>query len=246
MRYLYIILFFANTIFAQNYFEKGNDFYKKDQFKEAIESYELALKSNEQSSELYFNLANAYYKINAIAPSIYNYEKALLISPNDPEILNNLKFAKNRLIDEIKETPQVGFGKLLQNFTSNFHFDTWAYLAVTMGFLLIGCFVGYYFSAFAKTKRLFFSGFTIALILMICCISAGFYEKSIFDNERPAIIFSEEIDLQNEPKLAANVVVKLHEGTKVYVIETLDNWKKVTLQDGTLGWLPSNVIKEIK
>lgn len=246
MRYLYIILFFANTVFAQNYFEKGNEFYKKEQFKEAIESYELALKGDRHSAELYFNLANSYYKINAVAPSIYNYEKALLISPNDPEILNNLKFAKNRLIDEIKETPQVGFGKLLHGFTSNFHFETWGYIAVTLAVLMVLFFVGYYFSAFAKTKRLYFYGFTIVLLLMICSVSAGLYEKSIFINERPAIIFSEEINLQSEPKYVANVVVKLHEGTKVQIVEVLDDWRKVILLDGTLGWLPSNAIKEIK
>jgi SH3-like domain-containing protein len=38
----------------------------------------------------------------------------------------------------------------------------------------------------------------------------------------------------------------LHEGTKVYVGETIGKWKKVQLTDGTEGWIESNAIKEVK
>jgi SH3-like domain-containing protein len=38
----------------------------------------------------------------------------------------------------------------------------------------------------------------------------------------------------------------LHEGTKVFVLETLNNWKKIQLTDGTEGWIDSNAIKELK
>ncbi|MBP6755636.1 MAG: BatE protein, partial [Bacteroidia bacterium] len=38
----------------------------------------------------------------------------------------------------------------------------------------------------------------------------------------------------------------LHEGTKVFVLETLGKWKKIQLTDGTEGWIESPAIREVK
>jgi SH3-like domain-containing protein len=38
----------------------------------------------------------------------------------------------------------------------------------------------------------------------------------------------------------------LHEGTKVYVLETIENWKKIQLSDETEGWVQKEAIKELK
>ncbi len=55
-RYFYIVLLVFQVSFAQNAFEQGNQFYQKEQFQEAINSYESVLGSGKQSAELYFNL----------------------------------------------------------------------------------------------------------------------------------------------------------------------------------------------
>ena len=127
---IYILLFISQTFWAQSVFDKGNDQYRKGNYQEAISAYESILKGKKESCDLYFNLANSYYKLNKIAPAIYYYEKALLISPNDKDIRNNLKFAKNRTIDDIKETQKVGFEKFLRNFTGLFHYNTWGIISI--------------------------------------------------------------------------------------------------------------------
>jgi SH3-like domain-containing protein len=40
--------------------------------------------------------------------------------------------------------------------------------------------------------------------------------------------------------------MELHEGSKVYILESQTNWKKVQLTDETVGWIESSAIKEIK
>jgi len=37
----------------------------------------------------------------------------------------------------------------------------------------------------------------------------------------------------------------LHEGTKVFVLESIANWKKIQLTDETTGWIPDTAIKEL-
>lgn len=244
---LYLFLLISQVFFAQNGFEKGNAFYQKAQYKEAVQEYESVIKEDkQQSAELYFNLANSYYKLNKVAPSIYNYEKALVLKPNDAEILNNLKFAKKLTIDEIKEVPKVGFAKLIQNFTGIFTYNTWAVISVGIAFAFLLSFIGYYFSQLTISKRIYFIGMFVLLVALLLSVAAGMAEKDHYDNDRPAIVFAEVSEVRSEPQKAGSAIFLLHEGAKVYVTETLGQWKKIELTDGTEGWIDSLTIKEVK
>lgn len=219
---------------------------KKENYEAAISRFESVLNSGKQSAELYFNLGNCYYKLHKVAPAIYNYEKALLLNPNDTEIKTNLEFARKMTIDDIKVIPKVGFNKLLADFTSKYYYDTWAWIAVGFAFLFLLFFVGYYFSYATVLKRIFFFGMFLWLIGIGLSAASGFYEKGRIDNERPAIIFAENTSLKSEPKTTGQDAAVLHEGTKVYILESIANWKKVALTDETTGWIEENAIKEIK
>jgi tetratricopeptide (TPR) repeat protein len=242
----YIILLTTQILFSQNAFEKANDLYLNGKFNEAISTYEAILKSNQHSAELYFNLGNCYYKLNKVAPAIYNYEKALMLSPDNSDVKNNLKFAQKRTIDEIKVVPKVGFAKLLRDFTGIYHYNTWAWIAISFSVLVLLSFMGYYFSQITLYKRVFFFGMFVFCVLVLVSVAAAAFEKSHYENEKPAIVFAENAEVRNEPqKLGANIFM-LHEGTKVFVMETLGNWKKIQLTDGTEGWIEKSTIKEVK
>lgn len=236
----------SEVFFAQTSFEKGNALYQKGNYNEAITAYESVLNTKQQSAELYFNLGNCYYKLNKVAPAIYNYEKALVLNPNDSEIQNNLKFAQKLQIDEIKEVPKVGFEKLIRDFTATFHYDIWAWISVSFATLFLLFFVGYYFSQTTLSKRIFFFGMFVLVVLILISVLSAIFEKSHYENERPAIVFAEVVSVKSEPKTSGSDVLVLHEGTKVFVLETLDNWKKIQLTDGTEGWIENSAIKEVK
>lgn len=244
IHYIFLLLFQISL--AQNAFDQGNKFYGKENYEAAITSYESIVNSGKQSAELYFNLGNCYYKLHKVAPAIYNYEKALLLSPNDTEIKTNLEFAKKMAIDDIKVIPKVGFNKLLADFTSKYYYDTWAWIAVVFAFLFLLFFVGYYFSNSTVLKRFFFFGMFLWLVGIALSAASGFYEKSRMDNERPAIVFAETASVKSEPKITATDAFVLHEGTKVYILESIANWKKVELTDETTGWIEESAIREIK
>lgn len=243
---LILLLIISQISWAQTAFEKGNQFYAKENYDAAISSYESVVNSGKQSAELYFNLGNSYYKLHKVAPAIYNYEKALLLSPNDAEIKTNLDFAKKMAVDDIKVIPKVGFNKLLADFTSKYHYDTWAWIAVSFAFVFLLFFVGYYFSEKTFLKRIFFIGMFLWLVGILLSTASGFFEKNRNDNERPAIVFAENAPLKSEPKLSGQETTVLHEGTKVFILESIANWKKVELTDETTGWIEESAIKEIK
>lgn len=242
----YILLFFTQILFAQSAFQKGNDAYKKGNYQEAVQLYESILKEKKESAEVYFNLGNAYYKLHKVAPAIYNYEKALLLKPNDKDVKVNLEFAQRMVIDDIKEVPQAGFSRILYGWASTYHYDTWAWITVGCSFSILLFFIGYYFAGTTLLKRGFFVAMFVGLLFAVISVLSAVFIKSEGGKKHPAIVFSEVASVKSEPVDNAPDTFILHEGTKVYVIETLDNWNKIHLADDSEGWIESSNIKELK
>lgn len=243
---LIFLLFTSVTVFSQNGFDQGNTFYRNEKYKEAAQAYEQVLKSGKESAEVYFNLANSYYKLNQVAPAVYNYEKALQMKPGDSDIRNNLDFAHKMMIDEVKEVPRVGFRKIISDFTSMFNYNQWAWIAVFFAVFSALAFAVYYFSRVAVYKRIFFIGMFAFVFLMCLSISSAAFERGRSRSERPAIVFSGIATVKSEPRNSGGDVAALHEGTKVYIQESLESWNRVTLPDGNDGWIESSAIRELK
>ena len=248
-RIIYILTFFVSTIsFAQGnnaLFEQGNALYNDGKYIEAIDKYTAILDTGNHSASLYFNLGNAHYKLNHIAPSIYYYEKALQLSPNDQEIKNNMVFAKNMTIDAVDTVPEAGFSKIINNVTNFMSFEDWAKLAVVSVMLFVILFLIYYFAYSSSRKRLAFIGSTVSLSLLMVTLSFAFQKYSLDKKDKPAIIFVQEAQIKSEPNLRSEESFKLHEGTKVQILDTVNNWKKIKLTDGKTGWISNEDIKEL-
>ncbi|SHG55006.1 SH3 domain-containing protein [Flagellimonas flava] len=245
-----IVLFLLSSLtgMAQNsaLFSQATEHYNKGEYSKAIENYEKILGNGEHSAELYFNLGNCYYKQNAIGPSILYYEKALLLKPNDAEILNNLGYAQNMRLDAVEEMPKTELGQLYDTVVNFLSFDQWAYLAVGLMLLFVFTYLTYFFLRFATQKRIAFITSVFALILGVLSILMAYLQFQQFTNDNPAIIFSKEIKISSEPNSNSEVVFTLHEGTKVNVLEELNDWKKIRLSDGQTGWLPKENLRLLK
>jgi len=230
---------------AQNesLFDAANNAYNKGDYDAAISNYQKILDQGETSSELYYNLANSHYKLSHIAPSIFYYEKALQLDPNDKDIKNNLEFANNMVIDDIKEVQQSGISRSYNNFVNTFSYDTWAWIAIVFSVIFALCFILYYFSIAPKLKRVFFGISMLAIVLLTFSVFFGFHQKGNMENTQYAVIFSEEVPVRSEPNLRGDEQFKLHEGTKIEVLNTYQNWVKLQLANGDQGWIDKTSVK---
>ncbi|WP_339751382.1 tetratricopeptide repeat protein [uncultured Winogradskyella sp.] len=231
--------------FAQNNdaFEQANTLYNDGKYAEAIDTYESVLNSDVHSAELYFNLGNANYKLNNIAPAIYYYEKALQLSPNDKDIENNLAFAQNMTIDAIEKVPQVGFSRIINNIVIYFNTDIWAKFAIVFVFVFVLLFLMYHFSYSTSRKRVAFVVSILSLFLACFSVVMAFQKEHLDKIDNPAIVFTQESRVKSEANQQSEEVFRLHEGTKVQVLETYENWNKIQLSDNSTGWIPSKDIK---
>lgn len=243
--FLLFLGFFAS---AQNeaIFNQATEAYNNGEYEKAINAYLSILNNNEHSAALYYNLGNAYYKLNEIPESIYYYEKSLLLNPDDQEVKTNLGYAQNMTLDAIETLPQTGFSRLYKGITSKLTFDQWAYASILCMILFVILYIAFYYNRYSTKKRFAFIGSLIAFFLCIVCIVFASIEFSSFNADNPAIIFADEVAVSSEPNETSEDVFTLHSGTKVNVLDSLNNYRKIRLTDGKTGWIPSNDLKILK
>ena len=241
-------MFASFSASAQNeaLFNNATTAYNEGRYEKAVENYLEILENDQHSAELYFNLGNCYYKLNQIAPSVYYYEKALLLKPNDPEINNNLSYAQNMTLDAIDEVPETGLAKIKKSLTGFLSFDQWAKTAVAFMILFVLLYIAFYFFRYSSRKRIAFITSIVALLVSVVSVIFAYIQYDEFNADRPAIVFAEEIAIRSEPNDRSQEVFRLHEGTKVYVLEELNDFQKVLIADGKTGWVPKESIKLLK
>lgn len=243
-----LILFLCFFGHAQNdtLFNDATKAYNEGKYDKAIEDYQKILENGEHSASLYYNLGNCYYKLNQIAPSIYNYEKALLLKPNDSDIKSNLAHAQNMTLDAIEAMPETAMSKIYKKTTGILTFEQWAYTAIIFVFLFVMAYIAFYYFQFATEKRIAFIASMLFLIIAIVSVAVAYLRYGDFKSDHPAIVFPKEVAINSEPNNRSQEAFKLHEGAKVFVLEELGDWSKISLPDGKTGWIPSSDIKLIK
>ena len=80
-------------------------------------------------------------------------------------------------------------------------------------------------------------------MLAFIALTFTFYNYDSTKKNIPAIVFAQESQVKSEPNLRSDEAFVLHEGTKVQVLDTVNNWKKIKLSDGKTGWIPNEDIK---
>ena len=244
----FLFLLFANTLFAQSVddlFDSANDFYKIEKFEKAIELYQQIALKGTISAELYYNLGNSYYKINKVGPAIYYFEKALKLDPTNEDTQNNLIFAKRLALDNIEELPKNIFQKFNENYLQQLSYNQWAIVSVVFSFLVSLLFLLFYFANSSTLRRVYFVSSICSFLLLIISLLITYNQFLFFKNNKEAIVFAETSNVKNAPTFNSEEVFILHEGTKVIVLDALDNWKKIKLADGKQGWINAKEIKEL-
>ena len=239
--FILAILFNVGNLFCQtseeSLFNQGNKAYNTGAYKEAISFYKQTLKKGKHSAELYFNLGNAYYRLNKVAESIYYFEKAKQLNQLDEDILINIAFAKNMTIDAIETLPESQIDQIQKKIFGIFSFSMWSFLTVALLWIFVILFLVYLFFNSVFMKRTFFFS---ALIVFSFFIGSFFVTFSIDQrkkNIKYAILFSSQIDIWSEPNQQGELLFTLHEGTKIQLLDDLDEWKKIRISNGSEGWI---------
>jgi tetratricopeptide (TPR) repeat protein len=245
---LILLIIVSNNINAQSsdsLFVEANKLYQQEDYEKALEIYTQIEAQDIVSDDLYYNIANANYKLNKVAPAIYYYEKALMFNPTNEDAAFNLGFAKRMAIDNIEPLPKTFIQKFKDGFVLKLTYNTWAWLAVILLFFFAVLFLLYHFSYDSNRKRLFFTVGTVSLLLAVLSLALAYQNYDHVLKSNYAIVFAQQTEVKTAPTMSSEVNFQLHEGTKVQLLESLDNWKKIKIADGKIGWIIADDIKEL-
>ena len=227
-------------------FENANSAYNAGQFEKAVMLYKEILESGRHSAELYFNLANSYYRLNQVGESIFYFEKAKQLRPKDEDINVNSAFAQNMAIDAVEVLPKSQVTQLQEKTIDLFSQDGWAYFIILLAWLLVFFWGLYLRNKVPLIKRTFFV-FTLVLgMLLIGSLSIAVIKSANNSDTTYGILFDEKIDVWAEPNARAEVLFLLHEGTKVQMLDQLQEWQKIRIANGSEGWIKNAKVRSLK
>ena len=83
------------------------------------------------------------------------------------------------------------------------------------------------------------------VFLLLVTVYFAYDNYDTVQKDRTAIIFVSKAEIKNAPTTNSDDAFELHEGTKVLILDELDDWKKIKIADGKVGWVPQNELKEI-
>ena len=230
---------------SESLFTKGNTAYNEAKYIQAAELYEQIIKNGEHSAELYYNLGNAYYRLNQVAESIYFYEKAKQLAPENQDIKINSSFAQNMLIDAIEPLPQSQLAQIRNNFFELLSVDSWSKVALTFLWLFVILFLGYLFAQTVGLKRSLFFLSVASLIFFTCSVLVTFLKDTEVKENHYSILFSKQMDTWSEPNQQGDLLFIIHEGTKVQVLDSIAEWQKIRIANGSEGWLKNAILKKL-
>lgn len=246
MRLFIILLVLASNLFAQTpteLFEKASVSYEDKEYESAIEFYEELKELPVYSSDVYYNLANCYYKTHQKAKAVLYYEKALKIAPNDEDLLFNLKLVQLQLVDKLAQIPQPFYIKWMLKAKNLMSIDQWSKMGLLFLFLFSILIIWFFISSNYMIKKKLFIGLSLSLILGLKSLGMAYYTHSTLQTS--AILMEANAYVKSAPSTQSEDLFILHEGTKVIVLESFNNWTKIKLSDGMIGWLKSDVVEEI-
>jgi tetratricopeptide (TPR) repeat protein len=237
-----IVLFIVVSIYSlradvNSIMEKGNEFYKSNQYQLAIDEYNKLIKQGYEGESVYYNLGNAHYRLGKVGYAILYYEKALKLSPSDEDIKHNLTLAKLNIKDKVDTLPPFFIFNIWEGLLAAFSVAGWTIIVYIVFIFLLIAVITYFFSKTAAQQRIsfFISGGVLVLFLLTVILLTVKMNKEF--NIKSAIIVESSVTIKSSPDNASRDEFVVHEGLKVRIEDKVDDWVKIRLEDGKIGWI---------
>lgn len=243
---LLLVLFGAANLFSQSFDEelkKAENFYSAGKYEQSLEIYDSIASQGFQSAGLFYNIGNAYYRLNKFTDAIYWYEKAKIIAPSDNEIETNLYMANLQIYDKINPKPEFYLTSFFRNLIQSQSSKFWGVLSIVSFIFLAALILFYLFSRTSLYKKISFYSAVLMFIISISTFIFAQKQYSYQNSDKYAIVYSPSVSVKSSPEFNAKELLNIHEGLKVEILESSNDWLEIRLPDGREGWLKKETVK---
>jgi tetratricopeptide (TPR) repeat protein len=250
-KYKYLLIFFllsAGILFASiedENISKGNRFYQSGDFLKASGEYQKVVDNGYEGPSLYYNLGNSYYRLGKTGLAILYYEKAAKLAPGDEDIAHNLAIANGKIVDKLDILSPFFIFTWWENLLAFFTISGWTYLAYSF-YILVLLSIGLYF--FGKSQPIqkyslySAAGFMVLLIITSILLSVRMNREL---NMKNGVVIEQAVNVKQSPDEKSSDAFVIHEGIKVRLEDKVNDWVRIKLRDGKVGWLQEKDIRSI-
>lgn len=234
---LILLAFIAKSQRFDAQLMQAQDLYSNAKYDSAALIYQSIIDSGYQSPELYYNMGNAYFKLQEIPSAILYYEKALKLKPSDDNIQYNLNLCNTIIPDRIEKVPKLFFIQWYENLYHYFPMDIWATIGIGLFSICSAFLLIFFLSNKTILKKI---GFWSALFFLILSLFSFFLTSQKYDsykNHNEAIVFTPSVTIKSSPTKNSVDLFVIHEGTKVTILDKVGDWRKIKIQNGSVGWM---------
>ena len=225
--------------------EAANKAYNKEKYNDAITLYNKVLEKGGIAPDLYYNIGNCYFRLANYPMAILNYERAKKLNPADADIDFNLKIANTKIVDKIENVPQLFFVKWWIELSNILSYDYWAIVSlISISLFFIFLFIYLASNAYQIKKISFWVGISM-IFVTVFSINFALSQYNNITAQNQAIIFTPTVTVKSSPDEKGSDKFVIHEGTKVILLDELNNWIKIKIANGSNGWVDKQCIEII-
>ena len=245
---LVIVLFLSANLTAQTpdeLMKSANKLYQQGDYELAIQSYQKILGQGFESGATYYNLGNSYFKTGKLGYAIYSYEKGLKIEPNDEDLAYNLKIANSRTVDKISQLPKLFIVSWWEGLVTSLNISGWSFVVMILFWILLSSIAIYLFSRRTRLQRISFLISSVSLSVLIIAVVILFARVNREAATDYGILLEQAYSVKVSPDIQSNDAFVIHEGIKFTLEDRVNDWAKIRLIDGKVGWIQKNVFGQI-
>ena len=242
-----IILILSYPVFAASenmsmHYEKGLDAYRNNQHDLAIQEFETILNNNWDSPELYYNLGNAFYRKGNTSGAVWAYESCLKLTPTHSDAEYNLRLANLNVKDRVDLPDPPIYLKWYMGIKENYAPPIW--INITL-FILLSLSI---FATVSRILSLVSLNYIQGIFIPILFWSLFFTLHSIWteNSVNEGVIYYPAVEVRSEPNTFSTRLFEVHEGLKVSINQSYENWMEIELLDGKSGWVEDHQIRLIQ
>lgn len=235
MKLLFILL---ATLFGQ-----ANEQYQQGNYQQAAEMYEQYIAENPKVAVAYYNVGNAYFKQGELSKAIIAYERCLRLDPRNKDCKHNLAFAKTQIIDNVEDNTFIlsSWATAFRNLLTQ---ETWFIISLIFWiFVLVAVGIARR-TPMPEIKKVAIQIIFVSIFLSLIAYLNGSSLRNRDLQRKEAIITQGIVNAKASPDRSGTELFTLHEGTKVTIQETLDDWVNIQVGNNE-GWIPSSNLERI-
>lgn len=224
---------------------EGDQHYRMGNYDVAVDYYGMALGAGYASADLYYNLGNAYYRTGQMGLAILNYKRALRLKPAMGDARENLALAESKTVDRITALPKLFIVRWIDALCTHVSPAGWRVVWLVL-LALVGLSV--VLLRLGGTRGLRKTGLVTGLLALLLLIAATFLllrATRQYNAHSEAVVLAQAITVKSSPEAQSTDKLILHEGTLVTVSDSLADWYKITIADGTTGWCLAEEVERI-